>query len=54
MSVTVRDGKSAILATGITENGKRSTDEFSQVKCVFSFQIDRFFQFSHLLCQNNL
>jgi hypothetical protein len=40
MSVTIRDGKGGILATGNTESGKRPTGEFSNVQCVFSFQLD--------------
>lgn len=40
MSVTVRDGKGNILATGQAENGRRPTGEFSIVKCAFNFQVD--------------
>ncbi|MBE9216805.1 PASTA domain-containing protein [Plectonema cf. radiosum LEGE 06105] len=40
MSVTVRDGKGNILATGNTESGVRPPGEYSNIQCTFSFNVN--------------
>jgi hypothetical protein len=41
MSVTIKDGSGAIIATGDTGSGSKPKDsEYSEVQCVFSFSVE--------------